>query len=127
MPEITGSGALKTWMEDKGEYFELRQLTFACFVGLIWYSFVHSITKQASPVDPGEKGGGVLADEMGMGKSLSMLSLVIRTLDYARRWADSEILREAGAAFESHKTISRATLVIVPSARESHICLSPKD
>lgn len=93
---------------------------------LIEYSYVHSITKQASSFEPEEKGGGVLADEMGMGKSLSMLSLIIRTLDYARRWADSEIQRETRAGFEGLNTISRATLIIVPSARESGISLNPK-
>lgn len=79
---------------------------------------MHSITNQASPYDPEEKGGGVLADEMGMGKSLSMLSLVIRTLDYARRWTISEMQRETEPAFESQRLISRATLIVMPSARE---------
>ena len=62
-----------------------------------------------------EKGGGILADEMGMGKSLSILSLVLRTLGISERWA-----REDNQA-EGHtksKRRSRATLVIVPSARK---------
>lgn len=63
----------------------------------------------------------MLADEMGMGKSLSMISLLMRTLDRARRWAVSEAQQEAKEG--SQGAVSRATLIIVPSAREFHLCL----
>jgi hypothetical protein len=56
---------------------------------------------------------------MGMGKSLSILALVIKTLDGANTWRlgeDSslnELVEEGGQTL----TPSRATLVLVPSAR----------
>lgn len=78
--------------------------------------YIHSITRHCSQLDLEEKGGGVLADEMGMGKSLSILSLVIRTLDTARDWALSQIEDDALGAQSSQ--CSRATLIIVSSACE---------
>lgn len=51
---------------------------------------------------------------MGMGKSLSILSLVIRTLETARDWASSQA--ESGTPMAEPKKCSRATLVIVSSA-----------
>ena len=60
----------------------------------------------------------MLADEMGMGKSLAVLALVIRTLDRAREWA-------AGHRHDEHPhstahAYSHSTLVVVPSARKSN-------
>ena len=76
--------------------------------------FIHCITKQRSTVRPNEKGGGVLADEMGMGKSLAILALVIRTLDRAREWAENH--RSDEQSHSGAHTYSHSTLVIVPSA-----------
>ncbi|KAB5577889.1 SNF2 family domain-containing protein [Coniochaeta sp. 2T2.1] len=76
--------------------------------------FIHCITKQRSTVRPDEKGGGVLADEMGMGKSLAILALIIRTLDRAREWADNH--RSDEQSHSGSYTYSHSTLVIVPSA-----------
>ncbi|KAK2786144.1 hypothetical protein FQN53_006906 [Emmonsiellopsis sp. PD_33] len=67
-------------------------------------SYVHSVTNEKSQIERVETGGGILADEMGMGKSLSILSLLVWTLDDARNWA------------RSCATSSGATLIIVPSA-----------
>lgn len=78
--------------------------------------FVHSITNHVSSFDHEEKGGGVLADEMGMGKSLSILSLVMRTLDVAQQWASSQPQEEEFS--EIPRQCSRATLIIVSSARQ---------
>ena len=83
---------------------------------LILRRFIHCITKQRSTVQPGERGGGVLADEMGMGKSLAILALVIRTLDRAREWAEKH--RKNEHTHSRGYTYSHSTLVIVPSARE---------
>lgn len=58
----------------------------------------------------------MLADEMGMGKSLSILSLVLRTLDDARQWAFPQDHLDVPG--ESPRRLSSATLIIVPSARE---------
>jgi SWI/SNF-related matrix-associated actin-dependent regulator of chromatin subfamily A3 len=57
-----------------------------------------------------ERGGGILADEMGMGKSLSILSLIVHTLEDAKEW-QKQPRREDVIL----KPRSAATLVIVPS------------
>ncbi|KAM0457399.1 hypothetical protein ACHAO4_003198 [Trichoderma viride] len=62
---------------------------------------------------PDESGGGILADEMGMGKTLSILALIVKTLDIATEWAQKQ---ESSATVEEETQRSRSTLVIVPSA-----------
>lgn len=77
--------------------------------------YIHRVTKTRSAIPPEEKGGGILADEMGMGKSLCLLALLLDTLDEGRQWAQqkqSEAYHSTGI-----EKYSRATLVIVPSAR----------
>ena len=78
--------------------------------------FRHTITKDELPSQPVETGGGVLADEMGMGKSLSMLSLIARTLGGAHDWADEQ--EPSSSEDRSAKQRSRATLVVVSSGCE---------
>ncbi|KAJ3567630.1 hypothetical protein NPX13_g6703 [Xylaria arbuscula] len=76
--------------------------------------YIHRVTKTRSTVPPEEKGGGILADEMGMGKSLCLLALLLDTLDEGHQWAQqkqSEAYHSTGI-----EKYSRATLVIVPSA-----------
>ena len=72
------------------------------------------ITKAESSAPPPETGGGVLADEMGMGKSLSILSLITRTLENAHVWAgDSNLAQSSDPPAAKH--YSRATLIVVSS------------
>jgi SWI/SNF-related matrix-associated actin-dependent regulator of chromatin subfamily A3 len=78
------------------------------------FSFRHLITKAESHLPPSETGGGVLADEMGMGKSLSILSLITKTLDDACAWKSDETLGQS-SGLPARKQGSRATLVIVSS------------
>ncbi|KAL6401433.1 DNA repair and recombination protein rad5c [Ilyonectria robusta] len=76
--------------------------------------FVHRITKTRCIIRPDEKGGGVLADEMGMGKTLSILALVINTIEHGHQWAESrtnEVLSHSEIRHHTH-----CTLVVVPSA-----------
>ncbi|KAL6886290.1 SNF2 family N-terminal domain-containing protein [Trichoderma longibrachiatum] len=77
--------------------------------------FRHRITraKIRNGIRPNERGGGILADEMGMGKSLSILALVMRMLDDGRAWAQEQ---ENNPRVEGAIKRSRSTLVIVPSA-----------
>ncbi|KIX07722.1 uncharacterized protein Z518_02376 [Rhinocladiella mackenziei CBS 650.93] len=78
-------------------------------------AFQHVITKSKSLVKPDETGGGILADEMGMGKSLSLLALVTKTLENAYTWQSGD--DKSPTTFEfSYLTTSRATLILVPSA-----------
>ncbi|PMD28760.1 hypothetical protein L207DRAFT_505056 [Hyaloscypha variabilis F] len=68
----------------------------------------HKLTGAESTEQPNELGGGILADDMGMGKSLSTLALITTTLDEALSWSRT-------ASTKSGKRRSRGTLVIVPS------------
>jgi SWI/SNF-related matrix-associated actin-dependent regulator of chromatin subfamily A3 len=75
--------------------------------------FRHRITGCWATEPRLEVGGGILADDPGMGKTLSTLSLIGRRLADAQAWSQSHD--------EEHKTNSRtsvrskATLVVVPS------------
>ncbi|KAL7911753.1 SNF2 family N-terminal domain-containing protein [Trichoderma velutinum] len=75
----------------------------------------HKITraKIRTGIQPNERGGGILADEMGMGKTLSMLTLIMKTLDNGKEWAEQQ---ENISKAEETIQRSRSTLVIVPSA-----------
>ncbi|KAM0263536.1 hypothetical protein ACHAQJ_001155 [Trichoderma viride] len=64
-------------------------------------------------IRPNERGGGILADEMGMGKSLSILALIMNTLDDGKAWVQQQV---NSTTVEEAIRRSRSTLVIVPSA-----------
>ncbi|UPX12309.1 uncharacterized protein EKO05_0002863 [Ascochyta rabiei] len=76
--------------------------------------FRHSITGTVSRLDHTEIGGGILADEMGMGKTLLMLALIIRTLDAAHQFALETPLQIAQGSLLL-KNRSRATLIVASS------------
>nr|XP_036578671.1 DNA repair and recombination protein rad5c [Colletotrichum truncatum]KAF6786004.1 DNA repair and recombination protein rad5c [Colletotrichum truncatum] len=86
--------------------------------GSDWYR--HRITKIKQRTRPDEKGGGILADEMGMGKSLSILSLIVKTLENGQAWAEQENNSDEKIKDVSY---SGATLIVVSSAQ---IQKSPK-
>ncbi|KAF5982414.1 helicase-like transcription factor [Fusarium coicis] len=73
----------------------------------------HRITKRRMDIRPEEKGGGILADDMGMGKSLSILALIMKTLDNGKEWAE-----ERNAEHKNRRSLkfSRSTLVVVSAA-----------
>ncbi|KAH6895916.1 SNF2 family N-terminal domain-containing protein [Thelonectria olida] len=75
--------------------------------------FVHRITETKSTTRPEEKGGGILADEMGMGKSLSILALIINTLKEGRKWA--AIKKSEDLVHSDVRDYAHSTLIIVPS------------
>ena len=74
--------------------------------------FRHSITGRKEYEQPDESGGGILADEMGMGKSLTTLALIMKTMDEASQWIGNAA--DTGPD-DLAKEQSRATLIIVPS------------
>lgn len=76
--------------------------------------FLHEITKTRIAIQP-ETGGGILADEMGMGKTLSVLALAMNTKDEAKTWMQKP---DMDVSPENYKTRTPATLVLVPSACE---------
>ncbi|KAK1989120.1 SNF2 family domain-containing protein [Colletotrichum cereale] len=75
--------------------------------------FRHKITNIKQKTQPDEKGGGILADEMGMGKSLSILSLIVTTLQNGQQWAQQE---ERNSDKSRELCYSGSTLVVVSSA-----------
>ncbi|KAF1957444.1 hypothetical protein CC80DRAFT_491551 [Byssothecium circinans] len=74
----------------------------------------HVITNRISHLDHPETGGGILADEMGMGKTLSILALTLRTLGSAHEWVSQLKMPEVNNDRPSHKR-SRATLIVASS------------
>jgi SWI/SNF-related matrix-associated actin-dependent regulator of chromatin subfamily A3 len=85
--------------------------------GMICYR--HAVTNTRSMIEPIETGGGILADEMGMGKSLSILALILRTLDAAHFWATSVDAPhdEELSGRRRHIRRSGATLIVASSDR----------
>ncbi|ENH67515.1 Putative SWI/SNF-related matrix-associated actin-dependent regulator of chromatin subfamily A member 3-like 1 [Fusarium oxysporum f. sp. cubense race 1] len=77
------------------------------------FQYRHRITKRRKDIRPEERGGGILADEMGMGKSLSILALIMKTLDNGQQWAE-----DRNAEHKSRRSLkfSRSTLVVVSAA-----------
>ncbi|OQV01237.1 Helicase conserved domain-containing protein [Cladophialophora immunda] len=92
------------------EQFQLWQATTV--ESELWYR--HKITGTKSRTLPAEAGGGILADEMGMGKTYSMLAVIVRTLDEATRWSEDPDVHIVEEILPT-KRPSRATLVVVPS------------
>jgi SWI/SNF-related matrix-associated actin-dependent regulator of chromatin subfamily A3 len=56
---------------------------------------------------------------MGMGKTLSILALVTKTLERAHKWASTSTEDEVDSLLPMKKRAA-ATLVVVPSARKSY-------
>lgn len=89
------------------------EILFTCeALALTGPRYCHVITGNEQQEQPDESGGGILADEMGMGKSLTTLVLMAKTLREARQWVEG-VKALPGASLA--ETPTRATLVIVPS------------
>jgi SWI/SNF-related matrix-associated actin-dependent regulator of chromatin subfamily A3 len=69
----------------------------------------HAITGTWATSPEEEHGYGILADDMGMGKTLSTLCLIAERLEQARVWCDTQRL------YEGIPKTSQATLVVLPS------------
>ncbi|KAJ4302642.1 hypothetical protein N0V90_001531 [Kalmusia sp. IMI 367209] len=76
----------------------------------------HVITNNASFLEYPETGGGILADEMGMGKSLSVLALILRTLGEGHQWAsENDGMLDHDTLQHKTRRRSRATLIVASS------------
>lgn len=86
--------------------------------GLPFYQHVITGAKNDKPED---FQGGILADDMGLGKSLTMLSIIINSLARALSFAFTNTIDVA----DLHRKIvpSKATLIVVPSACKSIDCV----
>lgn len=76
----------------------------------------HVITGDRQRDQQYEGGGGILADEMGMGKSLITLVLVVKTAKDAREW---EARSRISPSIHLVEKPCRATLVVVHQQCES--------
>ncbi|KAH8689021.1 putative helicase [Talaromyces proteolyticus] len=74
--------------------------------------YCHTITNFQHRDPPDESGGGILADEMGMGKTLTTLVLIGRTLNDSYSWVSGRKNHIEGPFC---KKPCHATLIIVPS------------
>ncbi|KAH7333142.1 putative helicase [Rhexocercosporidium sp. MPI-PUGE-AT-0058] len=77
--------------------------------------FRHAVTNAKSRTPSSEVGGGILADEMGMGKSLSILALITKTIESSENWGSGKDSEEDDCSNLPQKPV-RGTLVLVPSA-----------
>ena len=75
------------------------------------------ITGQAQSTYPRETLGGLLADHMGLGKTLSILSLIVHSLPVPG-------IEESLGHFPSTLSPSKATLVVTTKTSMSHPSIS---
>jgi len=76
--------------------------------------FKHMITGEMRSVKPPESRGGILSDEMGMGKSLALIALIMHTLDVA---CSSERHHEGcSIGEESDKNRRAPTIIVAPKS-----------
>ena len=77
--------------------------------------FEHQISGQSQYISPRISAGGILADVMGLGKTLTVLSAIVHSMDEACRFT----LPSGETPVDDHLAYStQATLVVVPSARK---------
>lgn len=84
--------------------------------------YKHKVSKTLTTEAPPEKGGGILADEMGMGKTLTMIALIIQLLSEAHQLAAET--RSSGQYTGAASHFAHSTLVIVPSECRSEISMT---
>lgn len=75
-------------------------------------SYRHIITGSTSP-KPEDMLGGILADGMGLGKTLTMIASIVASLSRIEEFAMGKLLNDEEARMSLTPVIS--TLVIVPS------------
>lgn len=76
-------------------------------------SYQHVLTGARSPRRD-EVLGGIVADDMGLGKSLVMLSTIATSTDRAKAFANLSDAQN-GASQDTSRKNSRATLILAPS------------
>jgi len=75
-------------------------------------SYQHTITGSRTKTLPDVTRGGILADTMGLGKSLTTLATILRSLDYARAWVKPQISADVDGLGQRYPT--KTTLIVVP-------------
>ena len=88
-------------------------------------SYEHKITGSKTASIPSETGGGILADDMGLGKSLTMLTAISRTRHAAQVFVEEALsgLQKPSERLTAKHVPSRASLVVVPTPCKSRLGL----
>lgn len=76
--------------------------------------YFNVITGREERSRPPEVLGGILADMMGLGKTLSILSLIVGTLEQAVQWANEKPLPPTAEEHVPLHRNSKTTLLVVP-------------
>ena len=105
------SGKSVTWIA-----YSLTLISYIC-------SYEHKITGSKAASIPCETGGGILADDMGLGKSLTMLTAISRTRQEAQIFVEETVLelRKPNERLTASHVPSRASLVVVPTPCKSRL------
>lgn len=106
---LSGKKTWGTW--DTSEFFRLAGICVQASTDLDRYK--HRLTKARENLRVNECRGGLLADEMGMGKSLSVLTLIVHTLEAAQRF---EARRFDDNGEVPTRQSSGATLIAAPKS-----------
>ncbi|SPO05936.1 related to helicase-like transcription factor protein [Cephalotrichum gorgonifer] len=105
-------------VEDHGPSLWKRRMNESLQTG-----YVNVITGQWAP-QPQETRGGILADMMGLGKTLSILSLVVGSLDESKKWGGSTPIQPKAPAKPNGKSHPRTqSLGLTPVARNTKATL----
>lgn len=77
--------------------------------------FEHQISGQSQSISPRIPAGGILADVMGLGKTLTILSAIVHSMDEACH----STMPSGETSVDNYPAWStKGTLVVVPSARK---------
>lgn len=79
------------------------------------YSYINAISESGSKEKPPGFRGGVIADPMGLGKTLTMIALAATDLTRSTNFTDM-----ADVPFRDSRSVS-ATLIVVPPPRRSRV------
>jgi hypothetical protein len=97
-------------------------VSFAGILTTITCSYEHLITGSKRQFIPNSTLGGIISDEMGMGKSLTILSAIVGSLAAAELFARSGVRETVSQGVQ--KFTSKATLILVPSVCEWLLVIS---
>ncbi|CAI7574983.1 unnamed protein product [Penicillium glandicola] len=76
---------------------------------VVFSSYRHAITGDSIPEPLAGPFGGILADTMGLGKTVTTLSTIVSRLNHAKEWAEKQINKG------SEKRRAKATLIVLPN------------
>ena len=80
------------------------------------FSYQHRITESKRSRPLYGPSGGIIADDMGLGKSLTLISAIMSTLDFARSYGNPGISPYVESNSDNvGRFRSKSTLIIVPS------------